>query len=80
METNGQEMGRKRSVFEGPSTKNVRIERFWGEINNATCPFKHLFHVMQNERILNTAKPYHLFALRFTYLYTSHPKSFGQLL
>lgn len=69
MEMNSQALGREdSSVLVGPSTKNVRIERFWGEINNITRPFKHLFYEMQHQRILNTDQITQIFALHYIYI------------
>ncbi|CAH0381428.1 unnamed protein product [Bemisia tabaci] len=68
MEVNGQALDRQQSVFTGPSTKNVRIERFWGEVNDVTKPFKDLFKSIENEGILDTGDPVELFALHYIYL------------
>lgn len=75
MEVNGEALGRERSVLVGPSTKNVRVERFWREINDITRPFKFFMKSFAAEGLLNTADPIHLFALH--YVFQGYSKSSG---
>ena len=44
-----------------PSTSNVRIERFWNEVNmRVHLPFKMLFRAMENAGILDVGRGTHM--------------------
>jgi hypothetical protein len=56
-------------VFLGPSTHNVRIERFWRDLMRAVLrEFYNLFFFMEASAILNPFSPRDLYALHFVFL------------
>jgi hypothetical protein len=63
-------LGRDRNAcLLGPSTHNVRIERFWGDIMRAClCTFYSLFYEMEDAHILDAADPLDRFVLGYVYL------------
>jgi hypothetical protein len=44
-----------------PSTRNVRIERFWSEVNvRVHLPFKLMFIAMERANVLDTGNAAHM--------------------
>lgn len=56
------------SFITGKSVHNIRIERFWGEVNRISVNYRDLFLQMSIEGTLNLDDPLHMYALHYVFI------------